>query len=61
MSVDMRQPCCRVHVKKDIQFIYTTFSLIILLAYDLHNLRGQQRILKPDAANPRQVDALVGI
>jgi hypothetical protein len=26
---------------------------------DLHNLRGQSPLPKPDAANPRQVDAVV--
>jgi hypothetical protein len=26
---------------------------------DLHNLRGQSPMLKPDATNPRQVDAVV--
>jgi hypothetical protein len=28
---------------------------------DLHNLRGQPPMPKPDAANPRQVDAGVGL
>ena len=28
------------------------------MANDMHNLRGQSPVLKPDAANPRQVDAV---
>jgi hypothetical protein len=35
------------------------FSVFLFSANDLHNLRGQSPMPKPDAANPRQVDAVV--
>jgi hypothetical protein len=55
----MDNPCgtsqSNVSLNPDLRF----WSSIFYRVNDLHNLRGNFPILKPDAANPRPVDAVV--